>query len=187
MTAFSQIPVPLKSEKKNPYTLCCKHKKSMSEQAEARYPSYSVLCDWWVCSSCWSPPEGHLCYSGSPSWTCPACLQWTTLSGQQTWGYKRRQHEPLQHLKRINSFKGKTRLDMFLFEQIAKKKTRLHECECGGPCLWMKTKVVSLKNNSMLFTWSRTLSQIESNRDKRTGKRSKYKGTYLNPPLEFKI
>lgn len=27
MTVFSQIPVPLRNKKKNPYTLCCKHKK----------------------------------------------------------------------------------------------------------------------------------------------------------------
>lgn len=46
MTVFSQIPVPLRNKKKNPYTLCCKHKKvCQNKQKPVTQVSQSSVID----------------------------------------------------------------------------------------------------------------------------------------------
>lgn len=53
-------------------------------------------------------------------------------------------------------------------------------------CMWWALSVNEVKRIKPEKTIACYLRYLEP-LAKRTGKRSKYKGTYLNPPLEFKI
>lgn len=66
--------------------------KKIREWVGAHYPGYSVLCSWWVCSSCSLLLGVCLCDPRSPNLTCPSGLHGTILTGQHTWGQNTDQH-----------------------------------------------------------------------------------------------